>query len=193
MSVTTDLLKKQISTLNSTNDLLRKILSQLKTITTDTTTTSTGITKKSLDAAIKSAYEYAHAHCNYGPTDRCFPPMEDGLADCVGLVLRAFYTLGTNTCKRNINQALELCEISGLKKSTNFNDVAKYHCIVFMCPKNDPKNVSHVYYSLGGKSVASISKYDLGSNERIRSTQPFNNVPANQWTDKYNFMCLYHI
>ena len=123
MSVTTELLKEQISTLNSTNDLLRKILSQVKTIARDSTVTSTGITQKSLDSAVKSAYEYAHAHCNYGPTDRCFPPMEDGLADCVGLILRAFYTLGTNTCKRNINQALELCEISGLKKSTDFNEI----------------------------------------------------------------------
>lgn len=193
MSVTTDLLKDQISTLNSTNELLRKILSQIKTISTDKASTLTGITQKSLDSAIKSAYEYAHTHCKYGPSDRCFPPMEDGLADCVALILRAFYTLGTNTCKRNINQALDLCELSGLTKSLDFNDVARYHCIVFMCPKNDPKNVSHVYYSLGGKSVASISKYDLGSDERIRSTQPFKNVPANQWQDKYNFMCLYHI
>lgn len=193
MSVTTDLLKEQISTLNSTNELLRKILSQIKTIAKSEASTSTGITQKALDSAVKSAYEFAHAHCKYGPSDRCFPPMEDGIADCVGLILRALYTLGTNTCKRNINQALELCEISGLKKSVDFNDVAKYHCIVFMCHKNDPNNVYHVYYSLGGKSVASISKYDLGSDERIRTIQPYNNVPANQWTDKYNFMCLYHV
>lgn len=152
------------------------------------------ITVSSLDNAIREAYLYAHAHCKYGPTDQCFPPFEDGKADCVGLALRALYTLGINKIRRNINMVADLCELAGLTKSTNIKDVYKHHGIVLMCHKNDPNknNIYHVYYSLGGNELTGISKYDLGSDERIRTTQPFTNAEPNQWTDKYELKCIYY-
>ncbi len=152
---------------------------------------SVKMTTANLDANIKRAYEYAHAHCKYGPTDRHFPPMEDGLADCVGLALRALYTMGYNHAKHNINEIGGLCEKAGLVKSSYASDVCKYHGIVLMCPKGDRKNVAHVYYSLGGKD-GKISKYDLGSDERIKSQQPFVDKPVNEWPDKREFLCVYY-
>lgn len=152
---------------------------------------SVKMTTANLDANIKRAYEYAHAHCKYGPTDRHFPPMEDGLADCVGLALRALYTMGYNHAKHNINEIGSLCEKAGLVKSSDASDVCKHHGIVLMCPKGDKKNVAHVYYSLGGKD-GKISKYDLGSDERIKSQQPFVDKPVNEWPDKREFLCVYY-
>ena len=152
---------------------------------------SVKMTTANLDANIKRAYEYAHAHCKYGPTDRYFPPMEDGLADCVGLALRALYTMGYNHEKHNINEIGSLCEKAGLVKSSDASDVCKYHGVVLMCPKGDRNNVAHVYYSLGGKD-GRISKYDLGNDERIKSQQPFVDKPVNEWPDKREFLCIYH-
>ena len=152
------------------------------------------ITVSSLDNAIRDAYLYAHTHCKYGPTDQSFPPFEDGKADCVGLALRALYTLGVNKIPRNINMIVDLCEKAGLTKSTSIKDVYKHHGIVLMCHKKDPNknNIYHVYYSLGGNESTGISKYDLGSDERIKTIQPYKNVQPNEWTDKYEFKCIYY-
>lgn len=152
------------------------------------------ITTKSLDAAIKSAYQYAHTHCKYGPTDQSFPPFANGNADCVGLALEALRILGVNTIPRNINMIVDLCEKAGLTKSTKISDVYKHHGIVLMCHKDDPNknNIYHVYYSLGGDELTGISKYDLGSDERIRTIQPYKNVQPNEWTYKYEFKSIYY-
>ena len=52
------------------------------------------ITQMQLDAAVREAYNHAHACCHYGPTDRSFPVGEDGIMDCTGLMLRALWWLG---------------------------------------------------------------------------------------------------
>lgn len=152
------------------------------------------ITTTSLDTAIKEAYNYAHAHCRYGPTDQSFPPFENGVADCVGLALEALRILGVNKIPRNINMIVDLCEQAGLAKSTNIKDVYRHHGIVLMCHKDDPNknNIYHVYYSLGGNKLTGISKYDLGSDERIKTIQPYKYVQPNEWTYKYEFKCIYY-
>ena len=152
------------------------------------------VTTSELDTAIKSAYQYAHAHCRYGPTDQSFPPFADGVADCVGLALEALRILGINKIPRNINMIVDLCELAGFSKSTNIKDVYTHHGIVLMCHKDDPNknNIYHVYYSLGGNVLTGISKYDLGSDVRIKTIQPYKNVQPNEWTDKYEFKCIYY-
>lgn len=154
---------------------------------------SVPMTINNLDENIKKAYEYAHANCHYAPTDRSFPPMEDGAADCVGLALRALYTMGYNHAPHNINEINKLCEDAGLLRSDWIDDAWKRHGVVCMRPKGDTKNVAHVYYSLGGTDAQHIKKYDLGSEERIRSEQPFANAPVNEWTDKFDFMCIWYV
>ena len=158
----------------------------------DKTMTKVKVTTAVLDEHVKRAYEYAHAHCHYAPTDRHFPPFEDGAADCVGLILRAAYTMGYNDGAKNINQVIGLCESMGLVRSENPEDAAAHHGVVLMCPKGDRTNVAHVYYSLGGKD-GKISKYDLGNDDRIRTLQPFNGKPVNEWADRRDFLCVYYV
>lgn len=152
----------------------------------------TEITTASLDREITAAYDFAHRFCTYGPTDNCFPPMEDGLADCVGLALRALYKLGYNHERHNINDIHKLCIAAGLERSNDAADACLHHGIVCMCPKGDRANVAHVYYSLGGQNGV-IDKYDLGSNQRIKSDQPFHGCPVNEWPDKRDFLCIYFV
>ena len=150
------------------------------------------IAEKNLDAHIKNAYIFAHENCAYGPTNASYPPGDDGVIDCVGLVYRAFYTMGLYPCAMNIDQLAELCEKNGMIRSVDINDVWKHHAIVCFQDKNNvgTQHINHVYYSLGGKSASSISKYDLGSDKRIKSAQPFENVKTDEWADKV-FLCAY--
>ena len=159
------------------------------------------MTTANLDKHIADAYAYAHNNCEYGPTDTHFPPGEPvnpgekGVIDCCGLVFRAFYTMGRLASALNINQIPLLCKSAGMKRSTDPNDVWKHHCVVCMQDKHlkNTEHVSHVYYSLGGSGLQKISKYDLGSNDRIKAPQPYSNVPVNEWTDKRNFYCCFYV
>ena len=161
----------------------------------DKTMTKVKVTTAALDEHVKRAYEYAHAHCHYAPTDRVFPPFADNAADCAGLPLQAASTLGYNNGRKNINQVPEVCEAMGLVKSTDPNDAWRHHGVVCMQDKHlaGTIHVSHVYYSLGGRSMNDIDKYDLGSDKRIQAAQPFRNVPVNEWTDKRNFICIWYV
>lgn len=150
------------------------------------------ITEATLDAHIKAAYTYAHRFCKYGPTDIFFPPAENGQIDCCGIVFRAFYTMGHLDHALNIDQTIDLCERNGLIRTEDEEEAARHHSIVCMCPKGDRRHVAHVFYSLGGKSALHIDKYDLGSQARINATQPFENVPVNEWPDRRDFLCAYY-
>ena len=153
------------------------------------------LTTKVLDAHIAAAHRYAHAYCGYGPTDTHYPPGETGIIDCVGLVFRALYTTGWFPRMANINQVVGLCEAAGLQKSTDEGDVWRHHGVA--CYQDShlkgTAHVSHVYYSLGGTGLSDISKYDLGSNERIRAGQPFTHVPTNEWQGKRHFLCFFYV
>lgn len=147
-----------------------------------------------LDHAIKQSYEYAKANCHYAPCVG-YPPMENGTADCAGLATRALYLLGILTSAANIDQVEGICLKAGLVKSTNMEDVWKNHGVVCMQDNGleGTPHVSHVYYSLGGTSVNDINKYDLGSDQRIHSAQPFTHVPVNEWTDRRHFKSFFYL
>lgn len=151
------------------------------------------MTVNELIKAIKESYLYAHAHCIYAPSNDSYPPMSDGKADCVALVLRALWTLGINKRNRNIDEVIGLCQLAQMKQSFDINDVYKYSGVVCMCPKNDRSHVSHVYFSLGGKSLNDISKFDLGSNERIKAEQPFTHCKINEWEDRFSFLTFFYV
>ena len=161
----------------------------------DKTMTKVKVTTAVLDEHVKRAYEYAHAHCHYAPTDRHFPPFEDGAADCVGLILRAAYTLGYNFGAKNIDQVIGLCLSMGMIKSTDISDAWKNHGVVCMQDKCNAgtQHVNHVFYSLGGTGASNISKYDLGSNDRIKAPQPFKPVRVNEWENRMNFLCVLYV
>ena len=161
---------------------------------------SVKITTKVLDEHIKQAYAFARSGCRYGRTDTSYPPGEPtspgekGVIDCVGLVYRAFYTMGRFPRMMNIDQVAELCAGVGMVRSEDPADVWKHHGVVCMQDKNNigTQHINHVYYSLGGSSASSISKYDLGSDDRIQRIQPFGGVPVNEWADRRIFLCMYY-
>ena len=152
------------------------------------------MTTGNLDAHIKAAYEYAHRNCHYAPCTG-YPPMENGCADCAGLALKALRDMGYVKSGSNIDMVPGLCAAAGMTKSTDINDVWRHHGVVCMQDVHlaGTQHVSHVYYSLGGKSVDSISKFDLGSDDRIKKhTQPYASVPVNEWPDKYHFLMFFY-
>lgn len=152
------------------------------------------LTTSLFDAHIKRAYEFAHTHCKYGRTDTHYPPGETGYIDCVGLIFRAFYTLGRFPHMMNIDQLKDLCLQNGFKMSKDINDVFKHHGVACFQDLNNrgTEHINHVYYSLGGSSLQNIDKYDLGSNERIRASQPFTSVPVDEWVDK-DFLFFFYL
>lgn len=147
-----------------------------------------------LTKAIVNAYQFAHTHCKYGPVDVHYPPGESGQIDCVGLIFRAFYTLGAFPKMVSIDDVTTLCESVGMVRTINIEDVYKHTCVVcFQHTHNKGTNhVNHVYYSLGGKSLTNIDKFDLGSDARIQAQQPFKNVAVNEWIGKMDFLCAYY-
>lgn len=141
-----------------------------------------------LDAAVDEAYEYAHLYCHYAPTDNSFPAGVDGKMDCTGLMLRALYNLGLIDRPYNCDQIDALMGRLGFVKTEDFEDIYRYHCFAQWVQPQwvGSEHVHHTYYSLGGNGHT-ISKYDLGSEWRIRAEQPFNNVPADEWDGRLVF------
>lgn len=146
------------------------------------------ITQMQLDAAVREAYEHAHACCRYGPTDQSFPVGEDGIMDCTGLMLRALTTLGLINIPLNCDQIDSIMGRLGFVKSTDPEDIYRYHGFVQWVEPQwvGSEHVHHTYYSLGGDGQT-ISKYDTGSDQRIDAVQPYVGVPADEWYGKYVF------
>ena len=146
------------------------------------------ITQELLDATVREAYEYAHEHCYYAPTDQSFPVGSDGKMDCTGLMLRALTTLGLINEPLNCDQIDQMMSRLGFVKSTDPEDIYRYHGFVQWVQPQwvGSEHVHHTYYSLGGDGRM-ISKYDTGSEARIRAVQPFVGVPADEWGGRLVF------
>ena len=140
------------------------------------------LTQAQLDAAVREAYEHAHACCHYAPTDRSFPVGEDGKMDCTGLMLRALWWAGLINEPLNCDQIDARMGQLGFVKSTDIEDVYRYHGFVQWCEPHNAgtEHVNHTYYSLGGDG-RTISKYDTGSDPRIDAVQPFVGVLVDEW------------
>ena len=152
------------------------------------------ITQEMLDNAVREAYEWAHEHCCYAPTDQSFPVGGDGKMDCTGLMLRALTTLGLVNEPLNCDQINERMGRLGFVMSTDIEDVYRYHGFVqWVLPQwVGSEHVNHTYYSLGGDG-RTISKYDTGSNQRIDAVQPFEGVRVDEWNGRYVFKCFWKL
>lgn len=146
------------------------------------------ITQEMLDMAVREAYEWAHEHCYYAPTDQSFPVGGDGKMDCTGLMLRSLTSIGLIYEPLNCDQIDVMMSRMGFVKSEDIEDVYRYHGFVqWVQPQWIGSNhVHHTYYSLGGNGQV-ISKYDTGSDWRIQQAQPFMNVPVDEWNGKLVF------
>ena len=152
------------------------------------------ITQEMLDNAVREAYEWAHEHCYYAPTDQSFPVGDDGKMDCTGLMLRALTTLGLVNEPLNCDQINERMGRLGFVMSTDIEDVYRYHGFVqWVLPQwVGSEHVHHTYYSLGGDG-RTISKYDTGSDQRIDAVQPFEGVRVDEWNGRYVFKCFWKL
>jgi hypothetical protein len=145
--------------------------------------------------AVRRAYEYAHTHCHYAPTDKSYPVGEDGKMDCTGLVLRALYEMGIYLGALNCDQMDMLMPSLGFTKSTDIDDVYRYPvCVVQWCYPHcvGTVHVNHTYVSVGSHDDGTIDKYDTGSDARIQAEQPFDHVLVGEWGDTYVFKHLWH-
>lgn len=151
------------------------------------------MTEKEFRKAVVQSYEYTHRNCTYGPSGTTYPPgaAPDFVNDCVGLIFLAAYYLGKYPHSITIDEVVNLCISMGFVKSTDENDVWRHPGVSCYQDKNNKEtnHVNHVFYSLGGTGLDNISKYDLGSLERIRANQPFEHVQCNEWKDRRNFFC----
>ena len=137
------------------------------------------ISQEWLDAAVEESYKYAHDHCHYAPTDNSFPVGEDGRMDCTGLMLRALYLLGL------VDYPLNCDQIDMLMGRLGFVQWCYPHVV-------GTEHVNHTYYSLGGDG-RTISKYDTGSETRLRSAQPFDGVPVDEWGGRLVFKHMWRL
>ena len=152
------------------------------------------ITQEMLDMAVREAYEWAHKHCYYAPTDQSVPVGSDGKMDCTGLMLRALTTLGLVNEPLNCDQINERMGRLGFVQSTDIEDVYRCHGFVQWCYPHvvGTEHVNHTYYSLGGDG-RTISKYDTGSDPRIEAVQPYVGVRVDEWNGKYVFKCFWKL
>lgn len=151
------------------------------------------MTEKEFRMAIVKSYEYTHKNCTYGRSDTTYPPgaAPNYINDCVGLVFLAAYYLGKFPHNISIDEVVDLCVGMGFVKSTDENDVWRHPGVSCYQDRNNrgTRHVNHVFYSLGGSGLDNISKYDLGSLDRIKAKQPFEHVRCNEWSDRRDFFC----
>jgi len=148
-------------------------------------------------AAVRGVYEMAHnGGYKYGDS-HALPPCADGIISCDRLVARALWILGYQTQPQGgitvINMEQYLLKW-GFKKVTDPNAL-KAGDIVLMKQRGQvtPTAAWHTFVLTMFANVNNVSKYDMGSQERIRATQPFTLVPLNQWPGSKEFYCAFRI
>lgn len=158
------------------------------------------LSSQNLDKHISRAFKFARKNCKYDNgfvNGVSFPPMEDGKADGLRLVLRALYTMGYFAEDCEGIDIVDICRSIGLHVSYNPYDIYKRHGIVCLRDASlledgdSSQDVTYIYYSLGGRDMNSITKFDLGSPARVSiHQQPYKNVIADEWKGRLKFVCF---
>lgn len=111
---------------------------------------------------------------------------------CDRLVSKALYNLGvTDMDPGGLNVTNENFLIShGFKKITDQNDLQPGDIIIF---GSSPERWLHTFVLESyNKNTQTCSKYDMGSDARIQTQQPFVNVPFDEWDNK-DFVCAFRV
>ena len=148
--------------------------------------------------AIKTSYLTAH-NGNYSYGDSYgWPPTSDKVTSCDRLIAKALYDMGYTNQPRipdstsgiTVNNIDLYLPKYGFKKTTNKSEIKPGAVIavgekaniithVFVVTKYDPK-------------TDLCSKYDLGSQDRIRANQPYNNIKLVEWSNRH-FIAAYNV
>ena len=129
------------------------------------------------------------------------PPASDGIISCDRLIARALWNLGyTDQPRGGITVSSEKWMGPYLTKwgaTQIWNESEVQAGDIVVMKKNGettPTADWHTYVVTGvtrSGSVITINKYDLGSTDRIRASQPIMNVPINQWPGFRSFYCIF--
>ena len=145
--------------------------------------------------AVKAVADYAKANgWTYGNSTTT-PPCADKKISCDRLIARAMYDLGYTdqpkggfVCGNVINEHL-------LKWGfTKVTDKSKIKPGAVVAVKKKTQNyMNHVFVVKSYDPKTDIcDKFDMGSNTRIKTAQPFTNVKLVEWSDR-QFVCAWNV
>ena len=154
---------------------------------------ATLITSNAFLAAVKAVYQMAHKNGYIYHDSQTLPPCADKRISCDRLISRALWDLGYQSQPKGgytINNGIETWLIGlGFKKTTDKKQIKPGAVI---CVGQSGTKTSHVFViNTYNTSTDYCSKYDMGSNDRIKATQPFNNVKLNEWPARH-FIAAYN-
>ncbi len=131
----------------------------------------------------------------YGDS-KTLPPCADKIISCDRMIARALYNLGyTNQPKGGITVLnMETYLMSwGFSKITDANKLTHGDIVLMKANgTNAPTAAWHTFLCDQFWSTGQIWKYDCGSQARINTAQPFQNVPLNEWSNK-SFYCGFRV
>lgn len=142
--------------------------------------------KNVADTARKNGWTYGDSHAT--------PPCSDKIISCDRLEARALYDLGYTDQR----QGGETCgtfptwlPAHGWKKVTKKSEI-KSGAIVAVKAKTQ-SYINHVFTVVSYDAKTDrCTKYDTGSNERIKTVQPFKNVALVEWPER-EFVCAWNV
>lgn len=156
------------------------------------------INNESFLAAIKAVYTTAHNN-NYKYGDsHAWPPTTDKIISCDRLPAKALYDMGYTDQPRipgstsgiTVNNMDTYLPKYGFKKTTNKADI-KPGAIVGVGENGN--TITHVFVVVKYDPKTDLcSKYDFGSQDRIKAAQPYNNVKLVEWPTRH-FIAAYNV
>lgn len=150
-------------------------------------------------SAVKNVYSTAHNN-NYKYGDsHAWPPTSDKIISCDRLIAKACYDLGwkdqphpagTTSGITVINMESYLVKW-GWTKITDQSKLQKGDVVLFKWNgQTKPTAQWHTFVLTSyNHSTQRCGKYDTGSDTRIRTIQPYSNVPLNEWVGSRSFYC----
>ena len=153
------------------------------------------ITVATFIGAIDAVYQTAHkGNYSYG-NSLATPPTSDKIISCDRLIAKAMYDLGfTDQPKGGITVGHMETYLTKwvLKNVTDQSKIKGGDIILFKADGTaQPTAAWHAFVVTDYDHVTkTCSKYDMGSQDRINSAQPFTNVDFDQWLAK-SFYCAF--
>lgn len=150
-------------------------------------------------SASKAVYEMAHnLHFKYGDS-KSLPPCDDHIISCDRLAARALWDLGYQNQPRG---GITVMNMEQYLLSWGFQKIGpgkglKAGDIVLMKAIGQvrPTAAWHVYVVVNvyvENGVTYVDKYDMGSQQRINSAQPFKHCLVNEWPNR-EFYCAFRV
>lgn len=127
-----------------------------------------------------------------------WPPCSDHIISCDRHPARALYDMGYTDQPRipgstsgiTVNNVNTYLPKYGFVKITNPKDIKKG---AIVCVGQSGNTITHVFtVTEYNPSTQICNKYDMGSQERIRTQQPFKNVKLVEWPNRH-FICAFNL